>query len=286
MKCIYFNNNPIMHYTHNTKQVSLFNFTTMGFDLEDCELYKISRKVCWEEVISQMQTAYSTNNGRHSNSIRVMTGLEMAKTFYGISDELVVEKLKTDVGVMVLCGFDSAPLESEIPSSQSLSDFRCRLSKEIMDEINAQVIRQEISKLPPRKRTQVASDSTCMEANIKYPTDAGLLSKVADKLINVAENVRKNGKDFLIRGKHKIRKIILEYNKKRKKTKTEIEVFARKLIKYSNKIDTKLRSKINGMTKTQKEILQKAEAILEQCQVPNSLHTNSLNCNGAILMAV
>ena len=252
-----------MHYTHNTKQTNLFNFTSYGFNIESDELVKMAREIDWEATIRLVEPLYA-QEGRNSNSIRIMLGLEMGKTYYQVSDEIIISLLKKDVSLMMFCGFEVPPIEKEIPSSNSLTDFRNRLTKEVVDEMNALVIRKEIRKLPPRKRTQVASDSSCLPANIRFPTDTGLLSNVAKELINLAEKVRKDSKEYLIRGKRKIGKQILVFNKKRRKTKKEIENFAKNMIKFSDKLHIDLQERISEMTDKQKNRLEQVKAVLKQ----------------------
>ncbi len=117
-----------MYYIHNYNQTSLFNFKTLGFKLEDVEFVKISKEIKWGEIIMKIRDLYKLT-GANCNSIRTMIGLEMEKTHYGVSDKRIVNMLKTDVGLMVLCGYDRPVKESEVPSSNSLTDFRNRLKK-------------------------------------------------------------------------------------------------------------------------------------------------------------
>jgi transposase, IS5 family len=270
MQCIVGYNNitkilkhPTMYYIHNYQQTSLSNFKTLGFELEGNELYKISKEVNWQEMLDCVRKVYK-KTGANTNSLRVMVGLEMGKTYYGVSDVRIVQMLKTEVGLMVLCGYDRPVREEEVPSSNSMTDFRNRLTREILDQISTVVITQQIIKLPPKKRTQVGSDSTCMVANIQYPTDVGLMTKVYKKLVEVAKKVRKNGKEFLIRGKNTIRKTINGFNKKRKKAKEEVKYILGTLVEFGERMHGKLTRISQKLTNRQKELLQNAKKIIDQ----------------------
>lgn len=252
-----------MKYIHNQSQISLFNFNTMGFNLEGTSLAKLERAVPWEEVLAAVETLYA-NNGRNSNSIRVMVGLEMGKTYYQVSDKTIVGMLKSNTELMLLCGFDKPPTNKEIPSSNSMTDFRNRLTKEVLDKINAAVIQREIVKLPPRKRTQVASDTTCIKANITYPTDVKLLTKTSTHLIRIAKQIRTSGKSFVIKGKQTINKAINSYNKKRKHTKQELKDILTKLVKFNENLHNQLKSKYTQFTNIQKRNFEKASNIIQQ----------------------
>lgn len=233
--------------------------------MEDVKLVKISKEINWEEIIMKVRILYK-QTGVNCNSIRTMIGLEMGKTFFGVSDETIVSMLKTDVGLMVLCGFDRPLEETEIPSSNSMTDFRNRLTKEVLDGINAVVIKKQIIKLPAKKRTQVASDSTCFEANIEYPTDVRLMTKVYEKLIEVGEKARKSGKELLIRGKNRLKKKINGFNKKRKKRKAEVKEILEELVKFSRNFHKKLQNTKKRLTGKQKSLLENAKKIIDQQQ--------------------
>jgi len=252
-----------MKYTHNQSQISLFNFSTMGFNLEDTSLAKLERAVPWDEVIASVGTLYA-NNGRNSNSIRIMIGLEMGKTYYQVSDETIVGMLKSNTELMVLCGFDRPPISKEIPVSNSMTDFRNRLTKEVLDEISSTVIQNEIIKLSSRKRTQVASDTTCIKADITFPTDVKILTATTKHLVKVAKQIRVNGKEFVIRGKQTIKKTINSYNKKRKHTKEELKELLTTLVNFNEDLHKQLKSKYTQFTKKQKDNLQKASNIIQQ----------------------
>ncbi len=255
-----------MRHTHNYHQTNLLDFSTYGFDLTDDKLVIMSKEIDWHNIIPQVETLYSNKTGRNSNSIRTMIGLEMGKTWYGVSDKIIVNMLKTDVSLMVLCGFEAPPTAKEVPSSNSMTDFRNRLTPEVLNAINSAIIQKEIRKLPPRKRTQVASDTTCMEANIEYPTDVRLMTKVYKKFVTIATEVRGSSKDLLIRGKHNIKNKLNSFNKRRKHKKKEINNLLSELISFSKTLQTQLQDKQYDLKKKHKQLLTNGMKIIKQQQ--------------------
>jgi len=157
-----------------------------------------------------------------------------------------------------------------------MTDFRNRLTKEVVNQINAEIIRKEIRKLPPRKRTQVSSDTTCLEANIEFPTDVRLLIKVYKKLVKVACSTRKNAKDILIRGKNNIKNKINAFNKNRRHKKDEISQIKNELINFTEILHIKIKDKAKVLTEKQNKLLQNAMNIVKQQKTMLEMETNKI----------
>lgn len=255
----------IMKYSHTTNQVSLFDFQKLGFTIpEDDELVQLADAIDWDMLVEKIQPLYS-NKGRNAKSIRMMIALEIAKPYYkDISDEQLVKSLRTDVVLMFFCGF-SSPLD--IPASldsSTMTKFRNRLTPEVLQSINEEAIKGLVKKMPARKRGQVASDTTVLPANITYPTDTGLLTKVTNRLTGVIEEVRSEGGKVVNRGRRKVEKVLQGFNKKRRKTKEEIKQVKRLLLNQTRRQLRTIRKYTKNLSqKTQKE-LHKIQKIVSQ----------------------
>lgn len=252
-----------MNYSHNFVQSSLVAFESMGFRVSEHQLVKISEEIEWEELIEEVSKVYA-KEGRNSKSIRMMLGLEMAKVYFGVSDREIVRMLKTDAAVMVFCGFSVPPGEKEIPDSSSLTKFRNRLTADVVHKLSDLVAVQVIRKLPPRKRTQVASDSSCLPANIEYPTDTKVLSKTAEKLIGVLGEARKAGVKFVIRGRRTVLKTVKVFNKIRKKTKEQIREMKKELLSFNRKLIRKIKKCRFKLSKKAEKTVATAKRIVGQ----------------------
>jgi len=256
-----------MKYIHNEAQKSLFDFGLMKVEIpEDHELVKMSKEINWEEMVEIIGSKYSNKKGRNSKSLRMMIGLEIAKRKYGLSDEGIVEQLKVDMALKVFCGFNE--WTHDLPESSSLTKFRNRLDDEtllLLEEVN---IRKMIRKTARRNRYQVISDTTCVEANITYPTDSKLLSKTYEKLAMAAKIVRKEGAQIVIRGKQKVKKAIRSFNLKRSKSRKVILKMNKKLIRESRKVLRLIKVNLDVAKENTKrkvdEIIKTAEKILLQ----------------------
>ena len=88
-----------MKYSHNSEQLAIFDFNgVLQIPLDqDNELVSMAKLIPWDELVDLVSTKYSSKRGRKAKSIRMMLGLEILKRKYGLSDEDVVERFKTDI---------------------------------------------------------------------------------------------------------------------------------------------------------------------------------------------
>lgn len=258
-----------MKYSHNSEQLSIFDLGgVLQIPLDpNNELVSMEKLIPWDELIELISTKYSSNKGRNSKSIRMMLGLEILKRKYGLSDEDVVERFKTDITFQYFCGFNSFIDKKDIPDASSMTIFRSRLDKELLEKIENTIVVKLIKKLPKKRRHALISDSTCLPANVTFPTDTKLLSRVYDWLVSFSKSVGMK----VVRGRRKIKAFIRGFNLKRIKTKKEIVSARKKLVRVTKGLLTKIKNKIGQVTNT---VLEIAEKIINQQEVRNKSKTN------------
>jgi hypothetical protein len=266
-----------MKYSHNQTQKSLFSLGMMKIEIpEDNELIKMEQEIDWEAMTEIIGSMYSDKKGRNSKSLRMMIGLEIAKRRYGLSDEAIVAQLEVDVALKIFCGFNE--WQHDIPEASSLTRFRNRLDEKTLQKLEEVNVRKMIRKVPRRNRYQVITDSTCIEANITYPTDSKLLSKTFEKLVHAAQIIRKEGAEFVIRGKLKTKRAIRSFHLKRRKSKRVILKMNKKLIRESRKVIRIIREHVDTAQTIVKDrvknIVKTAETIIAQQKVmiENKVH--------------
>jgi IS5 family transposase len=257
-----------MKYSHNADQISIFNFgKVLKVNLDkNHELVKMEALVPWDELVDAIANTYK-DTGRPSKSIRLMLGLLIIKHKHGIADEELIERLKGDIYFQYFCGFDSFIDTDSIPDSSSLTYFRKRLTPEILQKIENAIAIKLIKKLPKKRRHSIMVDTTCMPANVTFPTDTKLLSKTYEKLVNLGKSIGLK----VIRGKRKIKAFIRGFNLKRNKTKKEIIRARKKLVRATKGLLKKIKHKIGQVTN---KILEIAEKIIEQQDKRNKGKTN------------
>lgn len=257
-----------MKYSHNADQISIFNFgKVLKVNLDkDHELVKMETLLPWDELVDAISRTYK-DTGRPSKSIRLMLGLLIIKHKYGIADEELIERLKGDIYFQYFCGFDSFINSDIIPDSSSLTYFRKRLTPEVLQKIENAIAIKLMKKLPKKRRHSIMVDTTCMPANVTFPTDTKLLSKTYEKLVNFGKSIGLK----VIRGKRKVKAFIRGFNLKRNKTKKEIVRARKKLVRVAKWLLKKIKDKVGQVTNT---VLEIAEKIIEQQDKRNKGNTN------------
>lgn len=256
-----------MKYTTDEGQKTLFHAGLFDAELPTGnELVRMAQEIDWEAMTGIVGKKYSWTRGRNSKSLRMMIALEIAKRKLGLSDRDIVEQLKVDISLKYFCGFDS--FDHDVPDSSSLTYFRRRLDKKTLEKLEEVTIRKIIRKVPLRIRHQVISDTTCVPANITYPTDSRLLATAWKKLVSVAEKMRTAGTSLVIRGKRKIASAIRAFNLTRKKTKAQVRKMNRKLIRAVSKmlrfVEWHIKEAPGKLQRTVQNILETAHIVMEQ----------------------
>lgn len=257
-----------MKYSHNPSQLSIFDFNSVlqiKLD-EDNELVRMRKLIPWDELIEVVFTKYS-DFGRPSRSVLLMLCLEILKRRFKLSDEDLFVRFKTDISFQYFCGFNSFSF-GELPLNTSImTKFRNRLDEKTLDEIENIVVRSLMKHIPKKRRHSIIPDSTCLPANITFPTDTKILTKTYEKLVKVAKSIGIK----VIKGKRKIKNLIRSFNLKRRKTFKEVTKMRKKLVRVCKKLLSKVSFKV---TETAKSVLDLAKEIINQQNKRNQEKTN------------
>jgi hypothetical protein len=165
---------------------------------------KLAELLPWQSVETDYAEQFSAKMGAPAKSFRVALGSLLIKEKLGTSDEETVEQIRENPYLQYFLGFseyrDAAPFDPSM-----LVHFRKRLSLEFVNQINEVVVQQMLGvesaeaeeeaaappassaesapsepedepSLPPNQG-QLLLDATCAPADIRYPTDLGLLNE-------------------------------------------------------------------------------------------------------------
>jgi IS5 family transposase len=152
------------------------------------ELLSAANLIDWENLHNILSQYYSPM-GRHGKPIRLMVGIHILKHRYNSSDERTVEMLHENAYWQYFCGFKTFQ-KGQILDATSLVKFRKRIGTQGMHQIEA-VLLNAWSNMGLVKSKRVAVDTTCQPKNIAYPTDADLLHRVREKIVNQVKKIRK-----------------------------------------------------------------------------------------------
>jgi len=147
-------------------------------------------ETCYEESLA------NTGMGAPALSGRVAYGALIIKERLGITDAETVAQISENPYLQHFLGFtellQSAPFDESM-----MVYFRSRFSAEHLPLINEEIIAKEVIKKedddpddePPSHSGKLLVDATCTPADIKFPTDLGLLNEAREKTEQIIDDL-------------------------------------------------------------------------------------------------
>ena len=167
-------------------QPSLFSGTLrLDIVVTEGDRYRVlSEKLPWLKL-ADVSNHYRSkvvdiNDGRALN-LRLHLGALISQGMNGWTDRQSEEMVKYHAGVRLLCGLEQS---SETIDHTNIEGFRNQLGAEGVAELNSIVLRVALEN-KFTKVTICSSDTTCQEAPIAYPTEAGHLKRISEKLFKI-----------------------------------------------------------------------------------------------------
>jgi IS5 family transposase len=169
------------------RQLQMFELNFADLLDPNHELMRAAELINWDELHEALRLYYSTL-GRQGKPIRLMVGLHLLKHHYNCSDERAVEELHENAYWQYFCGFKHFQ-RGQILDATTLVKFRDRIGVDGMQQIETALLNDWHRKgLVKTKR--VAIDTTAQPKNIAYPTDADLLYRIRERIVNQVKQVR------------------------------------------------------------------------------------------------
>lgn len=229
-------------------------------------LCRLSQLLDWDGIEKDLEQLFFADKGRPGQSVRLMVGLLMLQHMFDISDEQVVEAWVENPYWQHFCGYDY--LQWEVPTDRSsLTRWRDRLGEAGFDLILSYTIKaaKEAGIVAKKDLNQVTVDTTVMEKNISYPTDAKLYHRSRERLVKLAKNLGIELRQTYVRvaktalvktGRYAHARQMKRAKKQIKKLKT----FLGRVVRDIDRKSKKLKISTSGL----KEELRIAKRILEQ----------------------
>lgn len=219
---------------------------------------KLSKQIPWEKL-ERVYKGYFSNIGRPGTDCRLMISLLIVKHIGNLSDEGVVEYFYENPYVQYLCGYESLVVKKIIDVS-TLTKIRKRLGVKFLKKFEEEVINLLLEK-KLIKLGELIVDATVCPANIKYPTDTGLLEEGREKIVKMIKNILKK-----IGIKKKIRtycrtarKVYMKFQKKGKKRKKEIRGIKKQMLQFLRRNLKQIEWLIEEMKKRGEKLEKKME---------------------------
>ena len=214
----------------------------------------------WAKIDRMYSARYTESRGQVAKPSRLAFGALFIQERLGITDEETVNQIRENPSMQYFCGFESYTTVKPFDSSLMVH-FRKRITSEIMKEITEEAFAAEAKKAidseddgdnsgdgtnsgsagggnieESTNKGTMLLDATCYPADIKYPTDMGLLNharELTERIIDeLHEQVRRPGVEKPRTYREVARKDYLRYAKRRKHTKEQIRSAIRKQLQY------------------------------------------------------
>lgn len=192
-----------MYRTPTPGQLSFENFyLPFGGKLsQENRWVKLAEVIPWESTEAAYAEQFSDSKGAPAKSFRMALGALIIKEKLGTSDEETVQQIRENPYLQYFLGLseyrDEAPFDSSM-----MVHFRKRLSLERVGQVNDALVQQmqgveehsaesppalassspaqDAAEPPPSNQGQLIVDATCAPADIRYPTDLGLLNEARE----------------------------------------------------------------------------------------------------------
>lgn len=199
---------------------------------EDNQWIVLHDKIPWERL-EEAYLKYYSHIGRKGKDSQLINGLLIVKHKKNISDEKVVEEFLENPYIQYFCGYDQLVTSEKEIESSTLSKVRGRVGVGYFRTFEEEIVKVLVKEKIIKPREQMV-DATVYEAGIKYPTDTRLLEGVRQWLLkNIKELKRLGGiKEKIRTYSRTARRVYLNFQKKRRKTRKEIRRVKKKMLQY------------------------------------------------------
>ena len=213
----------------------------------------------WEKIDRLYSENFSDPRGQIAKPSRLAFGALFIQWRLSLTDEETVDQIRENPSMQFFCGFESYTTEKPFDSSLMVT-FRKRFPADMMKEITEEAFAEEAKKAikaeddgddrggtpgggtdggaaedSPNKGTMLL-DATCYPADIKYPTDIGLLNharELTERTIDeLHEQIRQPGVEKPRTYRNVARKDYLRFAKKRKPTRQQVRGAIRQQLQY------------------------------------------------------
>ena len=133
----------------------------------------------FEPFREKVKDSYSANMGRTAEDPVRMIKIEFLEFLYNLSDREVLKQLQVNVAFRY---FLDLSLDSELPTSGLISQFRTRLGEKRHEALFHEVVSQARQKGLVKDRLRL-KDATHILANVAIPSAIGLVAQIRQRLL-------------------------------------------------------------------------------------------------------
>jgi hypothetical protein len=236
-----------MYRGKNREEKYLFKeLMPFGGQLEEGNRWlKIKRLIPWEGLEAEYAKMFSAGRGRLALDGRLVIGLFLLKHMSGMSDRNLIMELRENVYWQSFCWLEGFVSSKQLNSS-SLTKIRKRLGPKFTKELEKKTYAVLIEKKIIRRKGMLV-DATVIPEKIKYPNDVGLLNDVREWLVGWLTEIGRETGEKIRTYKRKARAMYLNFSKKKRKTKKEIEKAKKQMLQFVRRNLDQLRERMHEL---------------------------------------
>jgi len=153
------------------------------------ELSRIDAFLDDERFVAPYRAHFAARVGRPSVPIETVLRMLYLKHRYGLGYETLCKEVSDSLTWRRFCRI---PLDKPVPHPTTLMKIVRRCGSETIDALNEALLGKLVGERRLRAR-KLRADTTAVEADIAYPTDAGLLEKAVGKLSRLTRRIKARG---------------------------------------------------------------------------------------------
>ena len=173
------------------KEPSNFDIPFEGQLSDDNRWVIMAKLIPWSEFEAEYAQNFTVSTGAPAKSFQMALGALIIKERLGTSDKETIEQIRENPYLQYFIGMTSYSSEAPFDSSM-LVHFRQRIGVNLVNKINEKMVKEQ-TELPgeevqkkwsetseSKNQGKLILDATCAPADIKYPTDLGLLNQARE----------------------------------------------------------------------------------------------------------
>ena len=242
---------------------------------EENRWVKMSKMILWEEWEGDYAKNFTEEKGAPAKSFRMALGALIIKEILGISDRETVEQIKENPYLQYFIGMESYSSKAAFNASMMVH-FRKKIGMKLTNKINKEMVKknEESSVRKKENEGKLLLDATCTPADIKYPTDIGIVNEAREKTEKIIdklyEEIKEKRKEKPRTYREVARKDYLAIVKKRRVSKKERRKGIKKQLQYIKRNLSHIEkmveegARIEKLTKKEQDLLITIKKVYEQ----------------------
>ena len=191
---------------------------------------KIAELIPWEELEDEYEKHFSEGKGRPAIDGRLVLGALLLRHMRNASDEEIELQIQESPYLQAFCGFENFQT-GKLFDESSLSRVRKRIGAKFFRELEKKTYEVLVERKIIRGKGMLV-DATVYPEAIRYPTDAGLLNRAREWLVQRIDEIGKKVGKKKRTYKRKARQEYLSFSKTRRRGKKAVKKIKKALLQY------------------------------------------------------